>query len=204
MSNNSKVDVLFERARSALNKDPTHHLPLGWRQAIWSEIGPRGSAKGWLINGHLKRAELASTSAYRALPVWRAHFDTDELPMRALEASSAMIRHEIQAQSAESIYDELWRALFRLSAETNTTAVAAGFAAVQALGTTIYDELFDPKNADLERLDDDDPETIDAAYYASIAISGGLPNDHHSNRVHRRSFWTWWLSQARMVIAPPS
>ena len=196
MTNDRELVAFFHRARATVRNDPAHHLPLGWRQAIWAKIGPRALAGAAPTLAHVKRAELAAASTEQALPVWRSHFDHDELPMRALKTSGAVLKGEITAKIATAVSDETWQAMIDLSAEANHPAISAGFAAAQALNVAIHDEFFDPANIDLDRTDDDDPETIDAAYFSAIAISEGFPYDALSKPGRRRDFWLWWLNHA--------
>jgi hypothetical protein len=193
MNPQADLDNLLRQARAALAADPTHHLALGLRQAIWSALGPRGAGPG---AGLRRRALLATASAERALPIWRARFGDDELPRETLQLAQRALARDFSEAEADRMSEEIWHMLTELADGESGYSVAAGFAAAQALNTAIHDELFDPEHIDLAGPENEDPDVMDAACYAAIALSGGYPWEEASDPVARLAFWSWWLDEA--------
>jgi len=198
MSDDSSIRVFFDLAAEAVRNDSEHHLRLGWRQAIWTKIGPREGPSA--ESAKSRRAQLAAQSARKVLPIWIEYFGDDEVPKLALDTASAYCQKEITTENAKSVNDALWDRLLLHAQEKGSIAVAAGFSAVQALNVAIHDEFFDPRDMDLNRDDDNDPDVIDSAYYGAIAAAGGLPGDPASNPTSRLNFWVWWLKQAQSRV----
>ncbi len=179
-------------ALTAVERDPACHLLLGLREIIWSDLGPRATPGAYLNNAHRQRILLAVNAVHRVLPFWAKRYGDSQIPLTSLSTIQALMRGE--QPNAKALYDQLWEAVIHLSIEQPFVEVAVGFAAVQALGTAMYDEFFDPTDLDQERKDGDDPESHDASYYASVAAAGGMPSDIHSSSERRLAFWRWWLT----------
>jgi hypothetical protein len=182
-----------ELALMAVETDPDKHLRLGWRQIIWADFGPRATPGNYLSVPHRQRIELAVAGVRQVLPLWEQRYPDSDIPDVALSTIDAIVQgEEVDADT----FDELWEAVVHLSVERPFSEVAAGFAAVQALATAMYDESFDPDDLDPEREDGDDPESFDSAYYASVAAAHGQPGAPGSDAQLRLEFWKWWLTDA--------
>jgi len=193
----SSMQKLAEKALAVLDQDPTHHIRLGLRQAIWAQFGPRATPEGRLGRAaHLQRAALAASAAARVQPLWRYRYGNDELPSTALATIKEITAARLSAQQAQAVFNDLWNQALHIATDDPAPEVASGFAAIQAVGAALYDEAFNSNAIDLERLDEDDPENHDAAFYAAAAEAGGMPWDEGSNSDQRHQFWRWWLKEA--------
>lgn len=180
-------------ALASLKQDPAHHLRLGLRELIWSDFGKRATAANYLNDAHRKRIALAIAGVVHVLPLWACRFEDNDIPQAALSTVKALVGGE--QPDAAAIFDRLWGDVVHLSVERPFPEVAVGFAAVQALSTAMHDEFFDSARLDPEREDEDDPESHDSSYYASIAAAGGSPSDNQSSPERRMAFWNWWLTE---------
>ncbi len=185
------VSETREQALQAVEADPNGGLRLGLREMIWAEFGPRATPETYLNAAHRQRIALAVASVQRVLPLWEQRYPDSDIPAAALAA----IEEVVQGADASDTFDELWDAVVHLATEQPFPEVAVGFAAVQALRTAMYDEFFDAEDLDREREDEDDPESLDSASYASMAAAHGPPSHPESDPHARREFWKWWLTQ---------
>ena len=190
------VSALQTRALAEIDGDADRHLRLGVRQEVWAALGPRRGGEGPPTGAHLRRLALAVAGVRRVLPLWDRRYPGNDLPSVALGAVGALLRGEIGVEEAQRVFDRCWGDAVHLAVDRPFPEVAAGFAAVQALGTAMYDEFFDPDSLDPARPDEDDPESHDSAYYAAVAEAGGMPGDPDADRERRREFWRWWLGEA--------
>lgn len=184
-----------ELALRAVEADPNKHLSLGWRQKIWADFGPRATPGNYLSVPHRQRIELAVAGVRHVLPLWQQRYPDSDIPEDALSIVEAIVEGGGEVDASEA-FDALWGAVVHLSVERPFPEVAVGFAAVQTVSTAMYDESFDPDDLDPELEDGDDPESFDAAYYASIAAAHGQPADPGSDAQLRLEFWKWWLNDA--------
>jgi hypothetical protein len=182
------------RAMKAVQEHAEHQLELGWRQMIWAEFGDRTTPENNLTPAHRQRIELAVAGVRRVLPLWQKRYPDSDIPNVALSAIDEIVKDE-EADHSET-FDQLWGAAMHLSVEDPSVEVAVGFAAVQALGTAIYDEFFNAEELDPELEDGDDPETHDSAYWAAVAAANGQPANPESSPEQRLEFWKWWLTDA--------
>jgi Immunity protein Imm5 len=162
------------------------HLPLGFRQALWATLGPRGAS-----DGRKRRAELATRCMRYAEPLWRGK-EQEVFVLRCLE--SARIAASLPpSTSVEKAVTEAWIAVIDLNGEH--PALIAAAAAAKVLTTSVFDEPFDEHDLDLTRGDVDDFDCGDAAFFVAWLFAGGHPLDP-SDTEARRAFWHWWLLQA--------
>src|SRR5271165_483619 len=135
-------------ASRAIVRATNHHLNLGYRQAIWSQLGPRSDADHRLSPPHLKRIRLAVLSVELVLPLWERRFGTNRLPQDALALISSYRKGQTRTDVMLSKVGPYWSELEQLSDEYPATEVAVGFGAVQAIGTALQDEFFDSEDID--------------------------------------------------------
>jgi hypothetical protein len=202
---NVVLDELVASARLIIDRDPTHHLTLGHRQAIWAAFGPRRPPDLLsLTEPQSARVALAFASVVRVVPLWNAKFPDETLVIDALEQLNGTVSGAISFDDGEAAFNELWSRVVHLSTVRPVPEVAVGFAAVKALCTGLFDEFFDQTDLDPKRSDSDDPERFDAAFFCAIAQAGGLPDDPGSRPEERLTFWLWWLSKSRELAENPS
>ena len=188
-----------EQSLQAVEADPNGRLQLGLREIIWAEFGPRATPEdNYLSDPHRQRIELAVAGVRRVLPLWESRYPESDIPAVALSTIEAVVAGG-GAFDASDTFEELWQGVVHLASEQQFPEVGAGFAAVQALRTAMYDEFFDADDLDPEREDTDDPESQDSAYYAAVAAAHGQPSDPESDADARREFWKWWISEAERL-----
>lgn len=170
--------ALFTGALRALERDARGQLPRAVRREVW------------LALERPARARLALAAAERSLSVWEAAWPEDDLPHQLLELAGGVSAGELEPDAEETAtqLDDL------STMSANKTAVAAGYAALEALRVAARDELLDEADATDET---SSPELKDAAWLASVAIAGGPPWSAGADAERRRAFWRWWLEEAR-------
>jgi hypothetical protein len=190
------INQVRDQAIADLDARRDHHLPLGERQAVWNALGPRATGRGRLSGPHRRRIALALAAAERVRPIWERRYPKNPLWRKVTATIGQVVRGELKLPAALERFDEYWAEITDLATNDPSPEIAAGFAIVQALGTAIVDEKFDPGAIDPKREDGDDPMDFDAAVYAESAEAGGMPWDDDANGDHRRAFWRWWLGEA--------
>jgi len=181
-------------ALAAVRNRPDHHLGLGLRELIWSDLGNRATSSNYMNESHLKRISLAVAGVKHVLPLWQKKYKSNNIPLVALSTINKLIAGD--KIDASEIFDRLWSETIHISVEQPFTEIAVAFCAVQALSTAMFDEFFDSTNLDVKREDGDDPENHDSSYYASVAAAGGEPRSPQSSSELRLEFWNWWLTDA--------
>jgi len=186
------VTQAIAQAREALDRNPRSDLNRGYRHVIWAALGPRDE------QGRHRRARLAIISAQRVLPIWERTWPKDRKPHEVLALAEHVLRGRADQTAAKRQRDEAFAYMDALSDRSrNKIPVSAGYSAVQALSTALWDEFFDPADINVELTDDHvDPEERDAAYFAALVSANGPPWDDHSDPNRRREFWEWWLREA--------
>jgi len=179
-------------ALAAVRNRADHHLTLGLRELIWSDLGDRATPGSYMNQAHLKRISLAVAGVKYVLPLWQQKYKNNNIPLVALSTINKLVAGD--QIDASAIFDQLWAETIHLSVEQPFTEIAVGFSAVQALSTAMFDEFFDSTKLDVKRRDDDDPENHDSSYYASVAAAGGEPLSPQSSSERRLEFWNWWLT----------
>ncbi|HEX7831307.1 MAG TPA: Imm5 family immunity protein [Thermoanaerobaculia bacterium] len=181
---NNELQTLITRGRDILANDPDGHLPLGIRQAIWATLDRD------------KRVRLAIASARRVAPSWNAEL-RPAFTADLLEAAEVALSDPSEADEARELADEAWTTL--LDVTGSDRAILAGFATVAALIAAAMDEQFDANDLDLSRIEEEDPESRDAAAYAAMSAAGGELAADEADPEARREFWNWWLNEAAAI-----
>jgi hypothetical protein len=175
--------TLLDTALTYLNGAPDGNLPLGFREAIWSALGPRRSHAG-----RRRRSRLAAAAARRVAADLRRP-ETTALFERALRTGAALL-DENMSPAAREAGDAIWT-----EAESSPDDDAATAAAKSVL-TAAYDETWSERDIDLTRPENIDVSSGDTAYFAARARSGGHYLDRKTSTEARREFWRWWLTEA--------
>jgi len=184
-------------AADVLRSDQDGDLPLGYRQLIWSKMGPKLKKGGPATIGYTRRVTLAIATVRKVLPLWEHIAPDDPLPNQALEAAARVSRGNASERTqAWAVYRDLFRntdSLFALYGYGQGVALAATF----ALRTAIKDEDFDLRRIDLALTDKmKSGEEKDCTYCAAMAYADGRPGVEGASVEKRREFWTWWLEEA--------
>jgi hypothetical protein len=182
----SKLSILIQRAVEHLEHAPDGNLPLGYREAIWAELGARLSDAG-----RRRRTRLALFTARAVESVSRDDAASSDLFDRAMAAAERLMFEPLR--SGSDLAAALWEEV--VSVRQHGPASIAATVAVKAAIVATHDETFRAENVDLARPDDINIAYGDAAYFAARALSGPA-DDPCSDLVARRGFFTWWLKQA--------
>jgi hypothetical protein len=192
---------IIDQALLAVRRDPNHDLQLGYRQAIWAAFGPKvgdGGTGGEV--GHRRRTRLAILAGQHVIPIWRSAFPGDTTAEQSLAESENVLKGKMNQEAALRHYDQFWSYLDGLAHKTTDMAITVGYAAVQALGVAIQDEIFDSDKINYDTMNIEDMESIDAAYFAASAYAGGPAWETVAGRSgdsgRREQFWVWWLTEA--------
>lgn len=182
------LSSLIAQALRHLDDAPDGDLPLGYREAIWAELGQRQSN-----TGRRRRARLSLTAARAVRHFWLDQRPTDDFFDRAIRTAESLLVREATAEVMKTA-DAFWNETggFR----DNDAATAAASAAVKAVLVAAYDETFDAADLDVTRPEDPNVAYGDASYFAARAISGGHFLRPETRREERRQFWRWWLTEA--------
>jgi hypothetical protein len=195
------LTTAIELCRQDLFVHPAHDLTLGRRRFIWSQLGPALRGKPAGIQPHRQRVQLACLSAQKVLPIWTTLWPDHHEPQHALDLVDDIMSNRMPAADGEREFDDLTGFMDEFASdqdgEVRQVAAGAGYAAVQALGTTLWDEHFDPQVVDLELTDRDvDPDEMDCSFFAAAAFAGGAMWNATGDGSKRLDFWRWWLDHA--------
>ena len=197
------LDRNIEKALAAVRNHPQHDLNLGYRQGIWAAFGSKDDSKTSDNSGHKRRATLAILVARYVLPIWDAIWSDDDTPHRLITTAEQVLNRTIDVKTARYYRDEVWTKLENLASEPEhqkpeyQKAINAGFAAINALSSALYDEEFDPDNINYNLTDADvDSYESDSSFWAAAAYSNGSIWEPNSDTTKRRKFWEWWLTEA--------
>lgn len=178
-----------------VERHPQHDLPLGYRHAIYAQIGgPLGMCQD--NTAHKRRTVLALLTVQHVLPIWEKARPNDKTPHNLLGKVEQVLAGI--SQSTEEEVGEFWSYMDGVAAETEGgPPVGVGYAAVEALHTAVADEEFNPLAIDYSLTDEDvDPYEHDTAFAAAADYAGGPTWEPKSDASKRREFWHWWLSEA--------
>lgn len=184
---------LIEDSLRAVEKDPEHNLPLGYRHAILSNLSEDKE------QGKKKQVKLGIMTAEKALPTWEKIIKED-IPQKALEAAKKASEGKISSNEADKLADRYWTDLDNFMydhqelANRDGLGFYAGPAAVKALSRAANGGFEYPEEVDLSETDkDQDPYTTELEYYTCLALTG---NGDKVDKAKRKEFWEWWLKEA--------
>ncbi len=195
-----KLNRALSQSHEAMLQHPKHDLNLGYRHLIWAEFGISKSLSNQdALIGHKRRTYLAIFSAKHVLPIWNKFYVNNDLSYRSLNLAEKTLNKTIDEETAWKERNMHWERLLEMGnlEEKYQNVHGAGFSAVQALTTSLRDEIFDPSKINLELTDADiDPEEMDASFFASAAQANGAVWDSNSDSLKRKEFWEWWIREA--------
>lgn len=184
-----------------VERHPQHDLPLGYRHAIYANLGPPlGTCQD--NTRHKRRTVLAFLTVQHVLPLWekaRPHDDTPhQILLKVEEVMLSWKEGNFDAQSAQREAGQFWNYMDGVALETGgKDPVEVGYAAVEALHTAVADEEFDPSAIDYSLTDEDvDAYGHDTAFAAAADYAGGATWMPNSDASKRREFWHWWRAFA--------
>src|SRR4051794_9250966 len=97
----AKLGEAVSKARAAVNSHPAYVLPLGYRQLIWSHLGPRSTpGEKPLSKPLLLRLTLARLATEKALPSWQEIWPDMDLPWRILSALDNFVTDSLSVTKA--------------------------------------------------------------------------------------------------------
>jgi hypothetical protein len=145
--------------------------------------------------GYLRRSRLALGCAFEVVGLMNhyniARTHAEDILHAGIQA--LLGRHELASLEHENarLHTEVIDLLEH--GETAFVSVYAGMACFSAINTILYDTNFDLIGAN-ER--DVPPDEWDAAFHASLAVTGGAVWENKGDPETRRQFWLWYLDQA--------
>ncbi len=193
------MQEILDEAIKFMEKDANHDLPLGYRRAIWSELGPYiNHSKPQESKGHRRRVMLAISTVRHVLPVWEKFWIEDYTPHDLLAVTEGILAGHITRKVAE---EELWNTEPYLeelqTSDESRWAVMVGYSALGALSLAIQDINFSKEGINYSIRDADvDPYEKDNAYDAVVAYADGPIWEIKSESIKRKAFWEWWLKDA--------
>ena len=195
-----KLNRALSKAHEAISGHPKHDLDLGYRHLIWAEFGfPKSHSNQDDLMGYKRRTCLAILTARHVLPIWNKFYLNNDLPGRSINLALKMFNEKVEEETAWKERNMSWEQLLEMGNldEKYQNVHGAGFSAVQALTTSLRDEIFDPLEINLELTDADiDPDEMDASFFASVAFAKGPVWDPDSDSLKRKEFWEWWIKEA--------
>src|SRR5687767_5741326 len=108
MSIPHKLTQAISQAHTAIQKDPQHDLRPGYRQAIWSALGPQLSNQQTQSSGLIKRTILATTAVKHVLPIWENARPTDTRPHHILTEIERVLNQKNNRQQMLKGRDSYW------------------------------------------------------------------------------------------------
>lgn len=140
---------------------------------------------------------LGLTCAKRSWPVWLSRFPSELRPVQMAESAvSSLVTNSsgdtVTIRELGGLKTDLDNKL--LLGERFFAAVCAGFAT-----WAVVRDVLDTGHAPVEDAATElqtDPESWDACFLASLAISGGATWDDSGDSTKRRRFWDWYLESA--------
>jgi hypothetical protein len=200
----ASLDTLLTKSLEAVRSNEGHDLNLGFREAIFWEFGPyRFSPGNEDASGHLRRVALAVTTVDHVLPIWKALFNEDTVPSKAIEESKRIVRQKNPRRSAAAISKKInayWEHVEDLMMKTDRIEGAVGFAAVRALSLALSDGFTNDQEIDFDRLDSDEFTSNNTEFFAAAAYARGpvypIRAAPASDPKMRKEFWEWWLRVA--------
>jgi hypothetical protein len=196
------ADVI-EKALIAVENNPDGNLNLGYRQAIWAKFGARldlDVPESKLA--HKKRTILAIQAVKRSLFLWEEKYPEDKTPYQIIDQIEKVLQGIIAFDTEEGLtqYDEFWCYFDNKSsgdpAAAESFQISIGYAAALCFYVAFIDENFDENYIDVNLEDAEDPYEMDVAQIVSIAYADGGVGDPNSNKLKRKEFWQWWLTEA--------
>lgn len=193
------MSQLISESLLAVQRHPQHDLKLGYRQAIWAELGTYGHiARSMDFIGHKRRTILAIFAARNVIPLWKHTWPADDRPSQLLTKAEWLMNGIEAVNEATEYGDRFWTWLEQSIGEyEDKTPLYVGASAVKALFVALQDEKFDPTDINFQRTDADvDVYDLDASYFAAAAYAHGSIWEPQADPAKRRAFWEWWLNEA--------
>ena len=165
----------------------------------------------WMVRNRLRQwVERQSESwpaiellaAERVLPIWTARHAPGR-PAELIESARAVLQQVGDQQSLERAADEFQLVLDELIYQANgdvrqLVPVYAGFAAWAAAAAVLS-----PSRRDMATELESDPLDWTASFHGSLAEAGGATWEGSiGDAGRRRAYWTWWLTEALLSVAP--
>lgn len=167
------------------------------RISVWEALGNPIASDGagaFTSKGHELRARLALRVAERHLKYWETALPEDVHPHRMLLAGFEFVAGNRPRSELRRMNDDFWNYLLDERSSVALPVGAAAYAVRAAIATVLGDEDLESGQTDDER----DPEVWDAAFLASVSVSGETPW-RGGDAQRRREYWLWYLREARRV-----
>ena len=141
------------------------------------------------------RAKLAMLCAYSSLPLLKFYPIIKPTAENILQNGIKSLQGKFDSDILESENAILSENLINLMKEENPfiSSIYAGLSCSSAINTILYDD--DLASLELEEKQSD-PADWDAAFYASLAHSGGATWENTGDKEKRKDFWLWYLNKA--------
>lgn len=202
MSLPQALSVAIAQGLQHVQQSPEHHLPLGYRQAIWDALGPEMDArKPRGGSGHQRRMLADAMAVQHVLPMWDAMWPENRTPHEVLDSAQQVLNGQGGDDEAiDTSIRYLWTDYDDACYAAQTTdqfVPVVLLASVKVLKRAWNDLDFRPSRYALSATDGQQGyHNTDAAYDASVAYGHGLPWDTASDAAKRQEFWEWWLTAA--------
>lgn len=195
---------LMDESLEKVRLNPQHHLPLGYREAIYSLMGPYRFLEGNSDEiGYRRRVTLAVIAVSKVALLWKSIWPKDDTVETTLSAAQDIMYktpYEIDSSSIAAEIERLWNYTTELTDDTREIAGVVGMAAVRTLSLALWDGYMSDEGIDFERTDDIDFMFNDMHFYAATAYADGPPYPialaSTSNPTKRQEFWEWWITTA--------
>jgi hypothetical protein len=207
MSLPASLADLLRIASGEVARDPNGALTLQRRHEVCLKLGTYRPGKVGAIRGVglRRRFDLAARCVRHVLPLWKARLPDDRTPQRLLVAARASLEARFTYDQAKEAIYEGWLHADAVGCEFADRNDGEGFwaalvcyAVSRAVSVAYHDEkynvLVDPSCG--EEYGSGDPESMDTAYLAAAAASGGWPYKPEPGVEARRKFWLWYLRKA--------
>ncbi len=192
------LDTAIADARAALEASPDGTLLLNSRRLIWRALGgywmrePRAD----VTEGLLRRAALTYLCANKVMGLWDSVWSDADFPHKSMDAGEDYLKGNVEFLVVKRLVSSHFSRLD--GDDSNEVFIYAGFAAVVAASTCLYDECLFIENDTIpdESERDFDSYEWDAAFFASAAHAGGFPWEERCNHDLLLEFWSWYLDEA--------
>ena len=105
------------KALSVVDQNEHHDLPLGYRHAIYAELGPYlGTSPD--KRGHRRRTVLALLAAQHVLPLWQQERAEDKTPVIILDKVYRILAKKLDAAKLQDDVGRYWTYMDNVAFET--------------------------------------------------------------------------------------
>lgn len=180
-------------AQLALGQQEDAALPLAYRRAIWTAMGPTGRPTNVSL-GDARRALQDMLVVQHVQGRWQDHYGTVSPITEMLNTTERVLRGELDHASAVRIADGFRQNYVEPATDEGAfTAVYVGEAAWRTVWTAMTGKSYEGVDATIDD-HDLDSESWEPSFFGALAVAGELGCTKGAQA--RQTYWTWYLDEA--------